>query len=102
MLKVPAQPMVLKRRACDLTLRQLLSGHRSILKIGSGQIIPAALRGTRRALPRQHATDPRYSFGTGKMEVLGGFARAVVNGFRFSAVWKRVPRALEVMATTAG
>ena len=27
---------------------------------------------------RRHATDPRYSFGTGKMGVLGGFASAVV------------------------
>lgn len=27
---------------------------------------------------RRHATDPRYSFGTGKMSVLGGFASAVV------------------------
>ena len=27
---------------------------------------------------RRHSTDPRYSFGTGKMGVLGGFASAVV------------------------
>ena len=27
---------------------------------------------------RRHASDPRYSFGTGKMGVLGGFASAVV------------------------
>jgi cation diffusion facilitator family transporter len=27
---------------------------------------------------RRHAADPRYSFGTGKMGVLGGFASAVV------------------------
>ena len=27
---------------------------------------------------RRHATDPRYSFGTGKMGVLGGFASAIV------------------------
>jgi len=27
---------------------------------------------------RRHAADPRYSFGTGKMSVLGGFASAVV------------------------
>lgn len=27
---------------------------------------------------RRHATDPRYSFGTGKIGVLGGFASAVV------------------------
>jgi cation diffusion facilitator family transporter len=27
---------------------------------------------------RQHSTDPRFSFGTGKMGVLGGFASAVV------------------------
>jgi cation diffusion facilitator family transporter len=27
---------------------------------------------------RRHSTDPRYSFGTGKMSVLGGFASAVV------------------------
>jgi cation diffusion facilitator family transporter len=30
------------------------------------------------AFSRRHATDPRYSFGTGKMGVLGGFASAVV------------------------
>jgi cation diffusion facilitator family transporter len=29
---------------------------------------------------RRHATDPRYSFGTGKVGVLGGFASAVVLG----------------------
>ena len=29
---------------------------------------------------RRHAADPRYSFGTGKMGVLGGFASAVVLG----------------------
>ena len=27
---------------------------------------------------RSHCADPRYSFGTGKMGVLGGFASAVV------------------------
>lgn len=27
---------------------------------------------------RRHATDPRYSFGTGKMGVLGGFASAII------------------------
>ena len=27
---------------------------------------------------RRHAADPRYSFGTGKMGVLGGFASAVI------------------------
>jgi Co/Zn/Cd efflux system component len=27
---------------------------------------------------RRHSTDPRYSFGTGKMGVLGGFAHTVV------------------------
>ena len=30
------------------------------------------------AFSRRHATDPRYSFGTGKMGVLGGFASAVL------------------------
>ena len=30
------------------------------------------------AFARRHATDPRYSFGTGKMSALGGFASAVV------------------------
>ncbi len=29
-------------------------------------------------LSRRHARDPRYSFGTGKMGVLGGFASAIV------------------------
>jgi cation diffusion facilitator family transporter len=31
-------------------------------------------------LSRRHATDPRYSFGTGKIGVLGGFASAVILG----------------------
>lgn len=30
------------------------------------------------AFARRHATNPRYSFGTGKMSALGGFASAVV------------------------
>lgn len=30
------------------------------------------------AYARKHATDPRYSFGTGKVGVLGGFASAIV------------------------
>jgi cation diffusion facilitator family transporter len=30
------------------------------------------------AFARRHAADPRYSFGTGKMNALGGFASAVV------------------------
>jgi cation diffusion facilitator family transporter len=32
------------------------------------------------AYARRHASDPRYSFGTGKVGVLGGFASAVVLG----------------------
>lgn len=32
------------------------------------------------AYARKHAADPRYSFGTGKVGVLGGFASAVVLG----------------------
>src|SRR4051812_41858666 len=31
-------------------------------------------------LARRHARDPRYAFGTWKLEVLGGFASAIVLG----------------------
>jgi len=45
---------------------------------------------------RRHARDARYSFGTGKVNALGGFAGAILLGlFAFLMVWESIGRFIE-------
>lgn len=48
------------------------------------------------AYARTHASDPRFSFGTGKVNALGGFTGAVLLGmFALLMAWESVGRLLE-------
>lgn len=45
------------------------------------------------AFARKHAEDPRFTFGTGKVDALGGFASAIVLGMiAVTVVWDAVER----------
>lgn len=48
------------------------------------------------AYARKHADDPRYSFGTGKVNALGGFASAILlAAVAFGMIWEAVGRLMK-------
>ncbi|MHB8799458.1 MAG: CDF family Co(II)/Ni(II) efflux transporter DmeF [Thermoanaerobaculia bacterium] len=52
---------------------------------------------------RRHASDPRYSFGAGKMNALAGFAGAVLlAGFALLMAWESVERLLSPVPVAFG
>lgn len=52
---------------------------------------------------RRHAADPTFTFGTGKVDALGGFASAIVLGVvAVTMTWEAVQRLLEPVAIAYG